>query len=308
MSDTPQEIVDGGEEPPFWGPLLLATRPKTLLAAVVPVCLGFVLAQVERGVFDRLLFGFTLAAALCIQIATNFFNDAIDCRKGADTARRLGPRRMASSGALSPEVLMISAVTLVMIAIALSLPLVAARGWPIIAIGVPALYFTFGYTGGPWPLAYRGLGELFVFVFFGLVAVGGACYVGCGEWLPQALLLGVQVGLLATVLIAVNNARDIDEDRAAGKRTLAVARGIGFARAEVLFCCVVPYLIGAIWLFAFDQAAAAVLPALGLGLSGYVAAGVMGHAPGVGYNKYLALSALALLNFVVLMGIALHLG
>jgi 1,4-dihydroxy-2-naphthoate octaprenyltransferase len=306
VTDHSQEAEEPA--PPLVVPLLLATRPKTLLAAIVPVWLGFVLAQVERGQFDQVLFGFTLAATLCIQIATNFFNDAIDCRKGADTSKRLGPRRMAGSGALAPEVLMIAAVTVAMLAVTLSLPLIAARGWPIVLIGVPSLFFSFGYTGGPWPLAYRGLGELFVFVFFGLIAVAGACFVGCGEWLPASLVLGAQVGLLATVLIAVNNARDIEEDRAADKRTLASRRGIGFARAEVAFCCIAPYLIGVVWIAGFGKPVAAVIPVLGIGLSGYVALGVARNDPGVIYNKYLALSALALLNFAVLMSVALYLG
>ncbi len=305
---TPGEPEAEAPPPAFAVPLLLATRPKTLAAAVVPVWLGFALAEAERGVFDGALFGFTLAATLCIQIATNFFNDAIDAKKGGDTEARLGPRRMAGSGTLSPESLILSAVTTALIAVALATPLIAARGWPILAIGLPSLYFTFGYTGGPWPLAYRGLGELFVFLFFGLVAVAGACYVACGEWLPEALLLGAQVGLLATVLIAVNNARDIEEDRAAGKRTLAARFGLGFARWCVLFCCATPYLLGAVWLAAFAQPLAAVVPAIGVGFSGCVALGVWMQAPGVIYNKFLALSALALINFAVLMTIGLRLG
>ena len=304
MSETEREP----ENPPFFGPLLLATRPKTLLAAVVPVWLGFALAHSAREVFDHVLFACTLLATLCIQIATNFFNDAIDCRKGADTDRRVGPARMAGSGALSPESLIIAAVTMLVIAVTMSLPLIVARGWPIIAIGVPSLYFTYGYTGGAWPLAYRGLGEVFVFAFFGLVAVAGACFVACGEWLPEALLLGAQVGLLATVLIAVNNARDIEEDRLADKRTLASRYGIGFARVEIVVCCVAPYVMGIAWFTPFGRPLAGAVPMLGLALSGFVAALVFKTEPGTAYNKFLALSALALLNFAALMTVALHLG
>lgn len=294
------------DEPAFWRPILLATRPKTLLAAVVPVWLGFALgASLSGEAFDRWLFGFTLASTLAIQIATNFFNDAIDAKKGADTAERLGPQRMAGSGVLSPASLLIAGVTMCMIAITFSLILIAARGWIIVAIGVPSLFFTFGYTGGPWPLAYRGLGEVFVLLFFGLIAVAGAAFVQSGQWWAESLLLGVQVGLLATVLIAVNNARDIDEDRRSGKRTLASKLGIGFAKREILACCVLPYLIGAVGWFAFGQPKLAIIPFFGIGFSAIVIGRIWSVDPGPAYNKSLGLGALALLNFAVLVSVAL---
>ncbi len=307
MSAPSESAAADAEGPAFALPMLKAARPKTLVAAVVPVWLGFAIARADGAGFDRVLFAFTLLATLCIQVATNYFNDAIDHRKGADTGARLGPARMAGSGALRPESLMIAGVTLLLMAAAFATPLIAARGWPIVAIGIPSLYLTYGYTGGPVPLAYRGLGELFVVLFFGVVAVAGSAFVASGVWSAGALLLGVQAGLLATVLIAVNNARDIDEDRASGKRTLAARFGLGFARAEVWVCCVAPYLLGLVWLVPFGEPLRALLPMIGLGFSLLVAFGVLASKPGVIFNRYLALAALALLNFAGLMTAALFL-
>ncbi len=286
--------------------LFLAARPKTLAACVAPVCLGGVLAHTRLNEFNLFLFVFTLLPALAIQVATNFFNDAIDFRKGADTEGRFGPPRMAGSGKIPPESLLIAGITMAMIALTLSLVIVAARGWIIVAIGLPSLVFSFAYTGGPWPLAYRGLGEIFVFLFFGLIAVSGTVFIQSGQWLPEALLLGTQVGLLATVLIAINNARDIEEDRAAGKCTLAVRFGIRFARIEVALLSVFPYLAGALWWLLFDQPEAAWMPLPGLLLSCLVAFLLFRSEPGRKYNRYLGLSVIGLLNFSILMGIALN--
>jgi 1,4-dihydroxy-2-naphthoate octaprenyltransferase len=286
--------------------LFLAARPKTLLACVSPVCLGGVLAYTRLNEFNLFLFVFTLLPALAIQVATNFFNDAIDFRKGADTARRIGPPRMAVSGKVPPDSLLIAGITMAMIALTLSLVLVAARGWIIVAIGLPSLVFSFAYTGGPWPLAYRGLGEIFVFVFFGLIAVSGTVFIQSGKWLPESFLLGTQVGLLATVLIAINNARDIEEDRAVGKCTLAVRFGIGFARIEVALLSVFPYLAGVLWWFLFDEPEATWMPLPGLLLSCLVACLLFRSDPGQKYNRYLGLSVIGLLNFSILIGIALN--
>lgn len=286
--------------------LFLAARPKTLAACVAPVCLGGVLAHTRLNEFNLFLFVFTLLPALAIQVATNFFNDAIDFRKGADTEGRLGPPRMAGSGKIPPESLLIAGIAMAMIALTLSLVIVAARGWIIVAIGLPSLVFSFAYTGGPWPLAYRGLGEIFVFLFFGLIAVSGTVFIQSGQWLPEALLLGTQVGLLATVIIAINNARDIEEDRAAGKYTLAVRFGIRFARIEVALLSVFPYLAGVLWWLLFDQPEAAWMPLPGLLLSCLVAFLLFRSEPDRKYNRYLGLSVIGLLNFSILIGIALN--
>ena len=141
---------------------LQAARPKTLPAAIVPVWTGCVLAWAMQGVFDPWLATCTLMGALAIQLATNFFNDAIDHRKGADTSRRLGPQRVAASGLLSERGVMGMASGFLVVAIVFGLVLYQARGWPVLFIGLPSLFLAYGYTGGPYPLAYRGMGEIFV--------------------------------------------------------------------------------------------------------------------------------------------------
>jgi hypothetical protein len=163
----------------------LAARPKTLPAAIVPVWTGCVLAWKLAGVFDLTLALCTLGGSVAIQIATNFFNDAIDAKKGADTARRLGPLRVTASGLLKSQTVMGLATGFLGLAFLCGVVLYQARGWPILAIGVPSLFFSYGYTGGPFPLAYRGLGELFVIGFFGLVAVTGTVFIQLGTWPPE---------------------------------------------------------------------------------------------------------------------------
>ena len=158
----------------------LAARPKTLTASLIPVWAGCMVVQKLTGNWNAALALLTLASCLCLQIACNFFNDAIDHAKHADTERRTGPVRMTASGALSHGTVMIIGLAFLLGACLLALPLIELRGWPIIAIGIPSLYFTYGYTGGPWPLAYKGLGEIFVILFFGLVAVLGTILVQIG--------------------------------------------------------------------------------------------------------------------------------
>ena len=158
-------------------PFILAARPKTLPAAVVPVWVGCVLAYDLAGVCDGWLAMCTLLGAVFIQIGTNFFNDAIDADKGSDTEARLGPVRVTASGHLSRGAVYLSAVVSLLLAAVCGYFLIEARGWPILVIGVASLYFAYGYTGGPVPLAYMGLGELFVILFFGLVAVSGTVFV-----------------------------------------------------------------------------------------------------------------------------------
>lgn len=277
-------------------PLLLATRPKTLPAAIVPVWVGCVLAGKLSGRFDLPLATATLLGAIFIQIATNLFNDAIDAAKGADTERRTGPRRVTASGLLSRRAVMAWAGVFLALAIACGVPLYRAAGWPILAIGAPSLYLAYGYTGGPLPLAYRGLGELFVVLFFGLVAVAGTVFVQTLEWRPEALLLGAQIGLLSAVLISINNLRDREEDAGTGKRTLAVRLGSRPARILVWIEIKLAVFLGLAW-FAFAQPwlVLATLPAWTLGLR--ILWGVFTMPEGRGMNRLLALAALQLVAF-----------
>jgi 1,4-dihydroxy-2-naphthoate polyprenyltransferase len=229
-------------------PYILAARPKTLPAAIVPVWLGCVLAFNLSGKFDGWLAFYTMMGALWIQIGTNFFNDAIDSDKGADTEKRLGPRRATASGMISRRLVYASAILCLILAGIFGCLLFQARGWMIIVLGVPSLYLCYGYTGGPWPLAYKGMGELFVVLFFGLVAVAGSVFIQLGEWRWEAVLLGFQVGLLSAVLISINNLRDREEDEGNNKRTMAVQLGEKIAKRIFIFEIFLPALIGIIWL------------------------------------------------------------
>jgi 1,4-dihydroxy-2-naphthoate octaprenyltransferase len=225
-----------------------AARPKTLGAAVAPVIVGSAVACKFGGVsMNLLLLACTLLACVGLQVATNWFNDALDFQKGADTAARLGPQRITASGLVTPAQVFTAAAFMLLATIILAVPLIQVRGWPILVIGLPSLYFCYGYTGGPVPLAYRGLGELFVILFFGFVAVLGSAYVQCGQWLEQAWVAGLQIGCLSTVLVAVNNLRDEPEDKTTGKRTLAVRFGPRFARWEITLLVVVAFALGYYW-------------------------------------------------------------
>ncbi len=283
-------------------PWILAARPKTLPAAVVPVWVGSMptLADGNPLTGSWLLFWFTLLSCLCIQIATNFFNDAIDHLKGADTQRRLGPTRAAASGLLRPGTVLVGALAVCLAAALFAIPLILARGWPVVAIGAVSLFFAYGYTGGPVPLAYRGLGELFVILFFGFVAVSGSHFVQAGEWGGWGdgiLRLGLQCGLYSSVLIAVNNLRDTEEDRLSGKRTLAARFGEAFARTEILVFCLVPVLLWS--LFETESLAALALGFLPAPVGAAVVFCVFRFRPGPVYNRILALGALQLLLFAV---------
>jgi 1,4-dihydroxy-2-naphthoate octaprenyltransferase len=279
--------------------LLTATRPKTLPAAIVPVWAGCVLAWKLRGMWNPWLAVCTLMGALCIQIATNFFNDAIDAAKGADTAARMGPKRVTASGLMSRGAVMAWGGGFLAAAVGFGIPLYQAAGWPILVIGVVSLYLAYGYTGGPFPLAYRGMGELFVLLFFGLVAVTGTVFVQTGEWRREALLLGGQIGCLSAVLVSINNLRDRVEDAGTGKRTLAVRFGPKFARLLIWAEIKLPLVLGLLWLvLGLPWFFAASLPLLTLGLR--ITWGALFMDEGPEMNRLLAMSAAQLVLFAAL--------
>jgi 1,4-dihydroxy-2-naphthoate polyprenyltransferase len=208
---------------------MLALRLPTLPAAVAPVVVGAALAR-ALGVFQLLPALAALVGALLIQIATNLANDVIDARKGADTEARVGPVRVVQAGLLTEAAVWRATWGVMALALLVGVYLVSVGGWPILVVGILALFLAVGYTGGPFPLAYLGLGDLFAFLFFGPVAVAGTVWVQ-GRILPMdALWAGVGVGALVTAILVVNNLRDHETDRAAGKRTTAVRFGVGWTR------------------------------------------------------------------------------
>jgi 1,4-dihydroxy-2-naphthoate octaprenyltransferase len=209
-----------------------AARPKTLLASVSPVLIGGGLAWSD-GWFSALPFAIALACALLIQIGTNFANDYSDFVRGADTDDRLGMPRATQTGLISPARMRLGAILTFGLAILLGLYLVWVGGWPILAIGLLSIAAGVAYTGGPWPFGYHGLGDLFVFLFFGPVAVAGTYYVQALRWgAPTTLLAGVAIGALTTAILVVNNLRDAETDARAGKHTMAVLLGREATRLE----------------------------------------------------------------------------
>lgn len=220
---------------------LIAARPPTLSAAVVPVLVGTAVAHL-RHPFRPVPFVLALLAAVLIQVGTNFVNDYYDFRKGADTGKRLGPVRGLQTGAITPGQMRTAIFASFGAALVIGVYLVATHGLPILLIGVVSILAGVGYTAGPWPIAYVGLGDLFVFVFFGMVGVVGSAFLQSDAASATAAVAAVPVGLLATAILVVNNLRDADTDRAAGKFTLAVLLGRTFVRIEFMVCLVVAYL------------------------------------------------------------------
>jgi 1,4-dihydroxy-2-naphthoate octaprenyltransferase len=274
---------------------VLAARPKTLSAATVPVLMGTALA------FPRVswpLFACTLAGALLIQIATNFINDALDFKKGADTGERLGPLRVTQAGLLTADAVMRGAWICLAGAALCGIPLILRAGWPLLAIGVVSIALAYAYTGGPYPLAYKGLGELFVVLFFGVIAVGGTYYVQTLHVTRGALLAGFAAGSLATVLLVINNLRDVENDRRSRKETLAVRFGEGFARLEVAFFAFAPF-IAIVWI--------TWLPLIALALAALVVACAM-RSTGIGLNRCLGMAGALQWAFGILFVIACSFG
>jgi 1,4-dihydroxy-2-naphthoate octaprenyltransferase len=240
-----------GERPSAVRIWLMAARPRTLPAAVAPVLVGTALAATE-GTFHPLVFAAAMIGALFIQVGTNLSNDYSDARRGADAEDRLGPVRVTAGGLVPPRQVLIATYVAFGVAVLAGSYLIAVAGWELLAIGVASILAGVLYTGGPRPYGYEGLGEVFVFLFFGVVAVAGSYFaqVERVEW--EAFALAVPVGLLASAILVVNNVRDLETDRRAGKRTLAVrlgrprARDLYAAMVYVAFLSVpVPWLAGA---------------------------------------------------------------
>lgn len=205
-----------------------ATRPKTLVAAIVPVTVGTCLAF-DAGELDAIPALLCLVFALLVQIGTNFANDYYDHRRGADTVQRLGPVRTVASGLILPSAMMRATAVVLGLAFLVGLGLLPYGGWKLLVVGIVSLICAIAYTGGPFPLAYLGLGDLFVVGFFGLVSVGFTYFVQTGEFTGDAWLAGLAVGLVVNNLLVVNNYRDVEEDRRSGKKTLAVRLGRSFS-------------------------------------------------------------------------------
>jgi 1,4-dihydroxy-2-naphthoate octaprenyltransferase len=208
----------------------MAARPRTLPAAVAPVLVGTALAATQ-GTFKVLTFVAAMLGALFIQIGTNLSNDYSDARRGADTEDRLGPVRVTAGGLVPPRQVLIATYVSFGLAVLAGTYLIATAGWELLVAGVASIVAGVLYTGGPRPYGYEGLGEVFVFLFFGIVAVAGSYFAQVERVAWEALVLAVPVGLLAAAILVVNNVRDLETDRRANKRTLAVRMGREATRA-----------------------------------------------------------------------------
>jgi 1,4-dihydroxy-2-naphthoate octaprenyltransferase len=221
---------------------ILAARPKTLLAGVIPpmVAYAYFLATAKGTALSYLVL--TVMGALFIQLATNFFNDVIDHEKGADK-KRVGPTRVSAAGLVEIKTVKIWAIASVTLAVFCGIPLIIRGGWPFLVLGIISVYLTYGYTGGKASLAYRGLGELFVFLFFGLFSVMGSYYLFGLQLNFGSLVLASIFGLLATTFICINNLRDRNTDQEVGKMTLATQLTPAKYKIMVLCTIFVPYLL-----------------------------------------------------------------
>ena len=240
-------------------PWILAIRPRTLFVGATPVLVGAAIAR-RSGTFAPLPALAALVGALLLQIGSNLANDVFDYEKGADTEERLGPVRVTQAGLLSPSAMKRGMAVVFGLALLVGVYLTWVAGWPIVVIGLLSIAAAIAYTGGPYPLGYNGLGDVFVFLFFGLVAVMGTAWVSSGEVSVQAAYAGAAVGALATNVLVVNNVRDAEQDVKAGKRTLVVRFGRSFGIAEYAACLLLAYVVPLGFVLAGFASALTLLP------------------------------------------------
>ncbi len=282
MNQTENNIT----KPESW---ILASRPKTLLAAAVPVMVGSALA-VSEGKFKILV---AIAAFLCsvlIQIGTNFTNDLYDFYSGADNAERKGPLRVLASGLITPSEMKSGIIITFLAAFIIGLYLVSVGGMIILFVGIVSILAGIAYTAGPYPLAYHGLGDVFVFIFFGVVGTVFTHYLHSGELSAVAFWASLPVGALITNILIINNYRDFEEDKYANKNTLVVILGRTFARYQYVFMIVLSFAIPLILFFVFNVNAWIFLPYLTLPLA-YKLVKMIYTLQGTELNKTLELTA-----------------
>jgi 1,4-dihydroxy-2-naphthoate polyprenyltransferase len=283
---------------------LAAARIRTLPASVAPVLVGTALAGFQH-VFHPLRFVAALLGAMFIQVGTNLSNDYSDARRGADTEDRLGPVRVTAGGLVPPRRVLFATYISFGVAVLVGIYLIVVAGWQLLLVGVASILAGVLYTGGPRPYGYEGLGELFVFLFFGIVAVAGSYFVQVKHLDWEAFALAVPVGLMAAAILVVNNVRDIETDRRAGKRTLAVR--LGRARTRSLFAAMVyvSYLLAPVtWVFG-PLHGWLMLPWLTLPLAARIVRQVRNRVDGPALNEALAQTGMLQLAFCTLLSAGL---
>jgi 1,4-dihydroxy-2-naphthoate octaprenyltransferase len=283
---------------------LMAARPRTLPAAVAPVLVGTSLAGFAH-IFHPLRFIAALLGAVFIQVGTNLSNDYSDARRGADTEDRLGPVRVTAGGLVPPRQVLVATYVSFGIAVLFGIYLIAVAGWQLLLIGVASIIAGVLYTGGPRPYGYEGLGEVFVFLFFGFAAVAGSYFAQVRDFSWESLVLSVPIGLIAAAVLVVNNTRDIDTDRRADKRTLAVRIGRERSRRTFAAMVLIAYPVALVpWVFG-PLRAWLLLPFLSLPLAAGVIRIVAMHSDGPSLNRALAKTGQLQLVFCVLLAVGL---
>lgn len=281
---------------------VLAARPKTLWAAVAPVLIGTAMAFGDRaGHWPSALAA--LVGAVSIQIGTNFANDYFDFKKGADQHERLGPTRMTQAGLIKPYAMRTATIFAFSLALLVGIYLVWRGGWPIAIIGLLSILLGIMYTGGPYPLGYHGLGEVFVLIFFGPVAVGGTYYVQALDINSIVLLAGLPPGLFSVAILAVNNLRDIKSDELAGKKTLAVLFGRTFARMEYLLAITIATLLPVFFCLTTHRHFFSLLTLLVLLAAAPAFKTLLGKTDGPALNNVLAATGMLLLLYSVIFSV-----
>jgi 1,4-dihydroxy-2-naphthoate octaprenyltransferase len=283
---------------------LMAARLRTLPAAIAPVLVGTSLAGFEDS-FHALRFVATLVGAIFIQVGTNLSNDYSDARRGADADDRLGPVRVTAGGLVPPSQVLVATYVSFAVAVLAGIYLIVVAGWLLLAIGAASILAGVLYTGGPRPYGYAGLGEVFVFTFFGVVAVAGSFYVQVTHLNWEAFALSIPVGLLAAAILIVNNVRDIESDRRAAKRTLAVKLGRERTRAMFTATVLVAYPLALVTWLAGPLTAWVALPWLSLPLALALIGIVRTKTDGPSLNGALARSGMLQLCFCVLLSAGL---
>ncbi len=283
---------------------LMAARPRTLPAAVAPVLVGTALAGYEHA-FHPLRFLAALLGAIFIQVGTNLSNDYSDARRGADAEDRLGPVRVTAGGLVPPRQVLIATYVSFGLAVLFGVYLIVVAGWQLLLVGAASILAGVAYTGGPKPYGYEGLGEAFVFLFFGIVAVAGSFFVEVKTLNWEAFALAVPVGLLAAGILVVNNIRDIDSDRRAGKRTLAVR--IGRERTRMMFAAIIylSFVLAPVTWILGPLGPWVLLPWLSLPLAARLVRTVGNRTDGPSLNGALAQSGQLQLAFCVLLSAGL---
>ncbi len=287
-------------KPQIW---VMASRPRTLPAAIGPVLVGSSLAWAD-GQFSLVPALAAAVGALLLQILSNFANDYFDFAKGVDTRERVGPTRVMAAGLLSARELRLGMAVVLGLAIVDGIYLILVGGWPILVLGAASILAALLYTGGPLPFGYRGLGDLFVFIFFGLAAVCGTYFVQAGTLSLAVLVTAVPVGFLITAILVVNNLRDIETDARAGKRTLAVLIGAENTRRQYLALLILAYSITILLWLVFGLGPAVLLSCLSLPLAARRAFSIF-SAKGEALNAVLAATAQLSLQFSLLLSLGI---